>query len=350
MPESPESNSTTPASRFPLPASRSERETILVTGGAGFIGSHLCESLLTDGFRVVVVDDFNGYYDPLVKRRNIQACLGRDGFVLFEGDIQDPDLLSRVFSQERIDRIVHLAARAGVRPSVADPVLYERVNGIGTLRLLDWAVRARVRNFLFGSSSSVYGRSAPPFKEDSGTDHPISPYAATKRAGELLAYTYHHLYELPVTALRFFTVYGPRQRPDMAIHKFTRAINEGCPIELYGRGHSSRDYTYISDIVRAIRIALDKPFTYEIINLGASSTTELVELIGMLEEALGRRAIMKKTADQPGDVPISWADTAKAERLLGWRAQVDIREGVRRFVEWYRAEQGAGQYEPLQRV
>ncbi|MCX6339453.1 MAG: GDP-mannose 4,6-dehydratase [Candidatus Aureabacteria bacterium] len=310
---------------------------ILVTGGAGFIGSHLVERLLEGGRGVVCLDDFNDSYDPAIKRRNISPSIGNPSFTLVEGDIRNKDLLHDLCRNHQFGTIVHLAARAGVRESLKDPLLYEEVNCLGTLNLLDLARRHGIRHFIFGSSSSIYGVNAKvPFSEEDRVDQPISPYAATKRACELLCYTYHHLSGMNITCLRFFTVYGPRQRPEMAICRFTRKILRGEPIELYGDGTSQRDYTYVDDIMDGLLKAIDKPFPFEIFNLGESQTIELTRLIRVIEEAAGKKAVIKKLPAQPGDTPITYADISKARAMLGYRPRVGIEEGIARFVSWYK--------------
>lgn len=315
------------------------QDKILVTGGAGFIGSHLIERLLAEGRHIVCLDNFNDYYDPAVKRRNLKAFGAHENFTLIEGDILDAGLLADIFGRETIAEIVHLAARAGVRPSLADPLLYEQVNCVGTLNLLERARQSGVRHFVFGSSSSVYGTNAKvPFSEEDPINQPVSPYATTKRAGELMCYTYNHLYALPVTCLRFFTVYGPRQRPDMAIHKFTRAIAEGGKITLFGDGKSRRDYTYVDDIIDGVTRALDRPSGYKIYNLGESQTIELTGLIKLIESALGKKADIDWQPDQPGDVPITYADIALARSELGYAPSTKIDQGIPRFAEWFLAE------------
>jgi UDP-glucuronate 4-epimerase len=313
--------------------------SILVTGGAGFIGSHLVARLLGEGaWRVSVVDDFNDFYDPAVKRRNVVRYLGRKDFQLFEADIRDRAALASIFREAAFDCVVHLAARAGVRPSLAEPVLYAETNIAGTLNLLELAREHNVRQFVFGSSSSVYGENEKvPFSEDDPVFKPISPYAATKAAGELLCHTYSHLFGLRCVALRFFTVYGARQRPDLAIHKFARLIGEGKPIPVFGDGTTRRDYTYIDDIIAGVRAAIDYDASlYEVINLGESRTVELRELIGLIEKEMGRDAVIDRRPLQPGDVPQTFADISKAERLLGYHPQTPIEEGIRRFVEWFK--------------
>ncbi|MFQ5877233.1 MAG: GDP-mannose 4,6-dehydratase [Acidobacteriota bacterium] len=311
--------------------------SILVTGGAGFIGSHLVERLLADGRDVVALDSFDDFYDPNLKRRNVEYLRGRPAYHLIEGDIRDDRLVESVFDSHPIDVVVHLAARAGVRPSIRQPLLYSDVNVNGTVVLLEACRRHRIGKFLFGSSSSVYGnQSSVPFTEKDAADHPISPYAATKRAGELLCAAYHALYRLNIFCLRFFTVYGPRQRPEMAIHKFTRLIDRGLPLPRFGDGSTQRDYTYISDIIGGIASAIDRVQGYEIINLGGSKTTRLADLIAMIERGLGKTAIIEPESEQPGDVRATWADVSKAGRLLGYAPRVPIEEGLSRFISWYR--------------
>ena len=310
---------------------------VLVTGGAGFIGSHLTRRLLERGDRVTVLDDFNDFYDPARKRRNVAPFLGRPDYRLVEGDIRDAALVDRLFGEGGFDAVAHLAARAGVRPSLQEPILYEDVNCIGTLRLLEAARRHGPRTFVFGSSSSVYGINRKlPFAEDDEVNQPISPYATTKRAGELLAYNYHHLYDLRIACLRFFTVYGPAQRPEMAIHKFTDLLARGQEVPVYGDGSTRRDYTYIDDIIDGVVAALDLAPAFEILNLGGAQTTALLELVHWLAAELGVEPRLRFLPEQPGDVPITYADVRKAERLLGYTPKVPIREGLRRFVAWYR--------------
>ncbi|MCZ7650218.1 MAG: GDP-mannose 4,6-dehydratase [Thermoanaerobaculia bacterium] len=314
----------------------------LVTGGAGFIGSHLTHRLLGQGERVTVLDDFNDFYDPARKRRNVAPFLGRPEYALVEGDIRDAALVDRLFGANRFDAVVHLAARAGVRPSLREPVLYEEVNCVGTLHLLEAARRHGPANFVFGSSSSVYGiNEKVPFAEDDPVDQPISPYATTKRTGELLCFNYHHLYGLRCSCLRFFTVYGPAQRPEMAIHKFTDLIARGEPVPLYGDGGTRRDYTYVDDIVDGIVAARELAPGFEIFNLGGAETTRLADLVRWLAEELGAEPRVEPLPEQPGDVPITFADVAKAGRMLGYAPKVPIREGLARFVAWYLADRGA---------
>lgn len=314
---------------------------ILVTGGAGFIGSHLVERLLGENqWRVTVIDDLNDFYAPAVKRANIAPFAGRTDFQLIEADIRDRDALDQVFAENRFDVIVHLAARAGVRPSLDEPVLYAETNINGTLNLLELTRAHEVKQFVFGSSSSVYGiNTKVPFAEGDPIRQPISPYAATKAAGELLCHTYAHLYGVRAVCLRFFTVYGARQRPDLAIHKFARLISGGRPIPVFGDGTSQRDYTYVDDIVAGVRAAIDyRGSMYEVINLGESRTVELRELIALLEREIGRDAVIDRRPAQPGDVPQTFADITKARRLLGYDPQTPIEEGIRRFVEWYKGK------------
>ena len=314
---------------------------IVVTGGAGFIGSHLCESLLRDGHDVTALDNFDDFYDPAIKRGNMAAAEENDRLALVEGDIRDPAVVDKVLGRGA-DAVVHLAARAGVRPSIEQPLLYQDVNVRGTLVLLEACRRLTGCKFIFASSSSVYGnRTRVPFSEADRVDDPISPYAATKKAGELLCHTYHHLYGLPVTCLRLFTVYGPRQRPDLAIHKFTRLIESGKPVPVFGDGSMMRDFTYIDDIVDGVRRALGRCSGYAIYNLGESQPVSVRDLIAALEEALGKKAIVEHQPLQPGDVDRTFADVTLAQRELGYRPSTDLRTGLERFVEWFRSSVGS---------
>ena len=317
-------------------------ETILITGGAGFIGSHVVEKLLGQDKKVVCLDNFDPFYDPSIKRANLAHAVKNKNFHLVEDDILNRAVLDKLFREHRIETVFHCAARAGVRPSIQDPFSYQKVNVEGTLNLLEAARTYRIRNFVFASSSSVYGAgSRLPFTEEDPADRPLSPYAATKRAGELLCHTYHHLYGLPVTSLRFFTVYGPRQRPEMAIHQFTRLIDLGKPLTLYGDGTSSRDYTHIDDIVEGVLAALSAPIGSEVINLGGSRVTELRQLVILIEKALGKKATVEFRPEQAGDVPITFADVGKARRLLGYEPRTPIEEGIQKFVEWYKRGSGS---------
>lgn len=314
-------------------------QRILVTGGAGFIGSHLVERLLGEGRRVVVLDNFDSFYDPSVKRANLEAASRHPSFRLVEGDIRDRGVLDGILGAEPLDAVVHLAARAGVRPSIEDPELYASVNLDGTTRLLEACRRRGVPRFLFGSSSSVYGNNEKvPFSESDPVDHPVSPYAATKKAGELLAYTYHHLFGMDVTCLRFFTVYGPRQRPEMAIHKFARLLAQGREVEQYGDGSSARDYTYVSDILDGVVLALDRCRGYRVLNLGGSRTTALRELIAKIAAGLGVEPKVRILPPQPGDVERTWADVGAAKEALGWEPRTGIDRGLERFLEWFRRQ------------
>jgi UDP-glucuronate 4-epimerase len=313
---------------------------ILVTGAAGFIGSHLCERLVARGERVIGLDSFDEFYDPAVKRANLAGLADSGAFELVTADIRDTEALERL--PEEIGVIVHLAARAGVRPSIADPLLYQDVNVTGTQTLLELARRRGIDRFVFGSSSSVYGNNEKvPFSEEDPVDRPISPYAATKRAGELLCHTYRHLFGIGVACLRFFTVYGPRQRPDLAIHTFTRLLSSGSPIRQFGDGTSRRDYTHIDDILQGIEGTLgfleSNPGTYEIINLGESRTVELSRLIELIADALGVEPEIERLPPQPGDVERTYADVSRARRLLGYEPRVPIEDGIPAFVEWYRS-------------
>ncbi|HKA36037.1 MAG TPA: GDP-mannose 4,6-dehydratase [Thermoanaerobaculia bacterium] len=315
---------------------------LLITGGAGFIGSHLADRRLARGDRVVVLDDFNDFYDPAAKRRNTAPHAGNPDYRLVEGDIRDGELLARLFAEERFDAVLHLAARAGVRPSLSQPILYEEVNVVGTLRLLEAAVASGRPRFLFASSSSVYGvNSKLPFSEEDPIDRPISPYAATKRGAELHVFAFHHVHGLDAVCLRFFTVYGPRQRPEMAIARFIRCLEEGQPVPLFGDGGSRRDYTYIDDIADGVEAALTLPSSFEILNLGGAHPVTLSDLVAAIEKATGKKAILDRRPDQPGDVPVTCADVRKSERLLGFKARVSLEEGLRRSVEWYRKERKA---------
>ena len=310
----------------------------LVTGGAGFIGSHLVGRLLAQrSARVVVVDNFDEFYDPQIKRANIADHVNNQAYLLVKADIRDYAAMKQIFAEHHFDAIVHLAAKAGVRPSVSDPRAYTEVNVNGTMNLLELAERNGVMKFVFGSSSSVYGPAAtPPFREDAPLA-PISPYASTKASGELLAHTYSHLYGMRIVCLRFFTVYGARQRPDLAIHKFARMIASHSPIPVYGDGSAQRDFTYIDDILQGVMAAIEYDATpFEIINLGESQTVTVDRMIELLEEALGRKAIIERCPPQPGDLPLTHADITKARKLLGYQPTTPIETGIKKFAEWFK--------------
>ena len=314
-------------------------KNILVTGGAGFIGSHLVDTLLAEGgWHVTVVDDLNDFYSPEIKRSNVESARQNPDFEFHELDIRNGDKLRELFDRQSFDCIVHLAARAGVRPSLCQPKLYAETNIDGTLNLLELARDFEIKQFVFGSSSSVYGINAKvPFAEDDRIHQPISPYASTKAAGELLCHTYSHLFDIRTVCLRFFTVYGARQRPDLAIHKFSRLISEGKPIQIFGDGTTRRDYTYVDDIIQGVRASIDYDGSmHEVFNLGESETTELRRLVELLEESLGMKAVIDRQPMQPGDVPITFADISKAKRLLGYSPTTKIEDGIPKFVEWFR--------------
>ncbi|MFA5239537.1 MAG: GDP-mannose 4,6-dehydratase [Phycisphaerae bacterium] len=318
---------------------------VLVTGTAGFIGSHLSERLLADGITVVGVDNFDDFYDPQIKRQNIQSCLKNKNFQLIEADIRDNSAMDKAVGSG-IETIVHLAARAGVRPSIEKPLLYADVNINGTMVLLEAAKKHKISKFVFASSSSVYGNNKKvPFSEDDNVDFPISPYAATKKSCELLCHTYHHLYGISINCLRFFTVYGPRQRPDLAIHKFAKLIEQGKPIPVYGDGTMSRDFTYIDDIITGVVAAINQLSSHQaratghgfnIYNLGESRPITVNDLITEIEKALGKKAIKKYLPPQPGDVERTYADVTKAVRELGYRPNTTIPAGLAKFVHWLR--------------
>ncbi|MCK6571178.1 GDP-mannose 4,6-dehydratase [Myxococcota bacterium] len=312
---------------------------ILVTGAAGFIGSNFTDRLLASGHEVLGLDDFNDFYDPALKARNLKSASRHANFELVRGDILDAPLLEALFARFRPERVVHLAAWAGVRPSIARPALYQKVNVEGTTNLLERCRLDGVRHFVFASSSSVYGdREQVPFRETDEVDHPISPYAATKKAGELLCYTWHHLFGLNTACLRFFTVYGPRQRPEMAIHQFIRRIDAGEPVQMFGDGSTSRDYTFVDDIVDGIEAALFRSEGYRIYNLGESKTITLRDLIALIGRHVGREPLVERRPLQPGDVTRTFADVARARAELGYDPKVNIDEGIRRMVEWFRAD------------
>ncbi|MBN2211011.1 MAG: GDP-mannose 4,6-dehydratase [Sedimentisphaerales bacterium] len=310
---------------------------ILITGAAGFIGSHLTERLLEMGHTVIGLDNFDPFYNRTIKERNLQVAQTSSQFTMVEADIRDADAVGTILQNQPIDMIVHLAAKAGVRPSIADPVSYQDVNIRGTQVMLEAARKHNIRKFIFASSSSVYGNNKKvPFAESDNVDFPISPYAATKKAGELLCYTYHHLYDIDMTCLRFFTVYGPRQRPDLAIHKFVRLIENNQPIPVFGDRSMRRDFTYIDDIIQGVLAAIERCRGYHIYNLGESRPVRLDELITAIEKALGKKARLERLPEQPGDVRQTYADVAKAQKDLGYNPQTPIETGLAAFVTWYR--------------
>lgn len=323
------------------PSTSAATQCILVTGGAGFIGSHLVERLLAQGHRVVALDNFDPFYSPDEKRRNLAAALENPAFRLVEADCAEPRQVEDGLAGERIDAIVHLAAKAGVRPSLRDPVGYTRANVVATQVLLEFARQRGIQRFVFGSSSSVYGnRTDIPFSEDDPADRPVSPYAATKRAGEVICHTYAHLYDMRIIALRFFTVYGPRQRPDLAIRKFATLMMNGQPVPMFGDGSAERDYTWVDDILDGVVAAIERTGRvapeFEIVNLGESRTTSVRRLIELLADALGVEPRIDPQPAQPGDVLRTCADVSKAARLLGYSPRVPVETGIPRFVEWLR--------------
>jgi UDP-glucuronate 4-epimerase len=319
--------------------------SILVTGGAGFIGSHTVETLLARGDKVIALDNFNTYYSPDRKRRNVAPFLENPNFRLVEGDVRDRDLLERVFAEaeadlgEPVKHVAHIAAMAGVRFSITDPVLYQQVNVAGTQHLVEVAIKHEVEHFVYASSSSVYGNTGVPYREDARTDTPLSPYAATKKMSEVLLYTYHHIYKVPVTNLRFFTVYGPRGRPDMAVYLFTDWIARDQPVRLFGDGSQGRDYTYVTDTVSGVIAALDRPNGYQIYNLGNNSPQSNAHLIEIIEQHLGKKARIEYHDYPSLDPQQTCADITRARADLGYSPQVPLEEGVRRFVEWYRSDE-----------
>jgi UDP-glucuronate 4-epimerase len=310
----------------------------LVTGGAGFIGSHVCEQLLRDGHSVWAFDDLNDFYDPNLKRANLREIQSLAlPFEFIYGDLTDTAAVSELFSSVKFDQVIHLAARAGVRPSIAQPALYQRVNVEGTVNILEAARQTGVKKIIMASSSSVYGVNAKsPFAESDPIFSAVSPYAASKLASEALGHVYHNLYKMDVAMLRFFTVYGPRQRPDLAIHKFTRMIEAGQPIPVFGDGSTARDHTHITDILAGVMACTKQEFGFEIFNLGESQTVKLSELIALIESALGKRAIIDRQPLQPGDVPLTYADISKAQARLGYQPRVKVEKGMPLFIDWFR--------------
>lgn len=312
--------------------------SVLVTGAAGFIGSHVCDALLAGGETVVGLDNFDDFYDAAAKERNLEAALEHDAFELVRGDIREPETLSAL--PDDVDAVIHLAARAGVRPSIENPGLYADVNVMGTVRLLAWAKDRGLRNFVFASSSSVYGNNEKvPFSETDPVDHPISPYAATKKAGEVICHASSHLDGIAMACLRFFTVYGPRQRPDLAVHKFARILRDGGSIPMFGDGTTSRDYTYVDDTVSGVLGALDwvgrEDGSYRVFNLGNHRTVTLSDMIRIIGEEMGVEPRIEQLPMQPGDVVRTYADIERARDELGYRPETEFREGVRRFLEWF---------------
>ena len=322
----------------------SERKRVIITGGAGFIGSNLVDKLITCGQVILCLDDFNDFYSPQIKINNIKNHHQNISFKVKKLDIREKRAVDQAFDSFKPDVVVHLAARAGVRPSIKDPGLYTSVNINGTLNLLEASVKHKIKKFIYASSSSVYGiNKKVPFAEDDAVLKPISPYASSKIAGEALCHTFAQLHNLPVVALRFFTVYGPRQRPDLAIHKFTRLILENKPLPLYGDGNSSRDYTYIDDIVEGICAAIDFPAKpYEVFNLGNSQSVTLKELVQLIEMLSGCKAIVNWQTAQPGDVPRTWADLSKSRRYLGYKPTTPLVQGIKKFMEWYKTSAQKG--------
>jgi UDP-glucuronate 4-epimerase len=315
---------------------------ILVTGAAGFIGSHLCERLLANGHEVTGIDNFDPFYDRDIKEANLEGAFKHKNYHFAERDIRDQSGIEKLLEARATDVIVHLAARAGVRPSIADPAGTYDVNVNGTLFLLEAARKSSVKKFVFASSSSVYGNNEKvPFSETDPVDDPISPYAASKKAGELLCYTYHHLYDMDISCLRFFTVYGPRQRPDLAIHKFARLIREGRPIPVFGDGSMQRDFTYIDDIIQGVVAAMERCRGYEIFNLGESKPIRLDVLIREIEKALGMTAQIERHCEQPGDVKQTYADIRKAKTMLGYQPGADITQGLKHFADWLNGRPGS---------
>lgn len=315
-------------------------KTYLITGGAGFIGSTLATKLLELGNRVIVIDNFCDFYDPMIKENNIKENLKNSNYKLYRVDIRDSEKIAMVFNNNVIDGVIHLAAMAGVRPSIEDPILYQEVNGLGTQNILEEARKHNVKNLVMASSSSVYGNcDKVPFNEEYIVDYAISPYAATKKANEVMAHVYHHLFDMNIIMLRFFTVYGPKQRPDLAINKFTRLMLENKEIPMYGDGTTSRDYTYIDDIVdgiiKSMRYIENNKNIYEVINLGNSSPISLIEMINTIADILGVTPNIKQLPMQPGDVEKTYADISKARRLIKYEPKISFKDGIAKFVDWY---------------
>ena len=318
-------------------------KTYLITGGAGFIGSTLADKLLELNNKIIVVDNFCDFYDPKLKERNVKNTLNNKNYTLYKVDIRNKDKIDKIFENNNIDCIIHLAAMAGVSASIENPILYQEVNGMGTQNILESARKNGINNLVMASSSSVYGNSKEvPFKEDFVVDFAISPYAATKKANEVMAHVYHSLFDMNIVMLRFFTVYGPKQRPDLAINKFTRLILEGEEIPMFGDGTTSRDYTYVDDIVdgiiKSINYVMKNKSVYEIINIGNSSPVSLNEMVNTIGEALNVKPIVKQLPMQPGDVTRTYADIDKAKKLLSYEPKVSFKNGINKFIEWYKNE------------
>ncbi|NLN31528.1 MAG: NAD-dependent epimerase/dehydratase family protein [Bacteroidales bacterium] len=314
---------------------------VFITGSAGFIGSHVCEHFIARGYQVIGLDNFDNFYPRSIKENNLKFIRKSERFLFHEGDIRDRVLLNKIFDDNRFDLVIHLAAKAGVRPSIEKVEEYYDVNVNGTLNILEAMRTHNVRKLLFASSSSVYGNNTKlPFSESDPVDNPVSPYASTKKSGELLCHVYSHLYGFDITCLRFFTVYGPRQRPDLAVYKFTRLIDEGKTVDIYGDGTTSRDYTYIDDILNGIDRAADIREGFHVYNLGESESVELLSLVKMIEEALGKKAVLNYLPMQPGDVKNTYADISKARNELGYDPGYDFRKGLGKFIEWYRENKG----------
>jgi UDP-glucuronate 4-epimerase len=314
----------------------SNPQTILLTGTAGFIGSSLLEKIIDD-YHVIAVDDFNDFYNPAWKQENVEPFLTHKNLTLYKTDITNYQNLEQIFKNHRIDKIVHLAARAGIRPSIQNPIIYQQVNVGGTLNLLEFAKQYQIKHFIYASSSSVYGNQTKiPFSETDEVNQPISPYAATKKAGEMMCYTYAQLYKIKMTCLRFFTVYGPKGRPDMAPYLFTKAILNGDIIKQFGDGSTKRDYTYVDDICEGVAKAIDKQFDYEIINLGNNSPVSLKEFIATIENVSGKQAKIEILPMQPGDVEKTYADVSKAKKMLNWEPKTDLLTGLTQFISWFK--------------
>ena len=315
-----------------------KNKTILITGGAGFIGSNLAKKLLKLKYTIIIVDNFNAYYSPLLKKNRIKLLLKEYKFKLYKTDIANFKKLEEIFKKNKIDIICHLAAQAGVRYSLKNPFIYERSNLRGTLNLLELSKKYKIKGFIFASSSSVYGTNKIiPFSEKQKTDTPVSLYAATKKSTELIAYSYHHLYEIPITGLRFFTVYGPWGRPDMALFKFTKNIMENKPIDIYNYGKMKRDFTYIDDIVNGIIRAIKKNYDWQIFNLGRGEPVELIKFVKIIENCLHKKAKKKYLPIQPGDVCLTYANISKAKKLLGYIPKISVEQGIKKFINWYKS-------------